>query len=187
MTHVSGGPLAVVRLLAVYALVGLMLYGARPKIAFVAGGALLIALGEAIRCWSAGHLLKNDRLITAGPYRYVRNPLYLGRLLIFTGLCVATGLPYGLNWWILPAGWLVFFGYYLPRKERVEPARLRELHGAKFDAYRKSVPSLLPRFTPYPGAEPQAWSLGQALANREHWMLIALTAIVAFLGWRALG
>ena len=187
MQHVSGGPLAVVRLIVVYLFVGAMLAFSQPTPLPLAGGAILIAIGESLRGWSAGHLLKNDRLVTSGPYRYTRNPLYLGRLLIFTGICIASRLPFGLSWWLLPAGWAVFFGYYLPRKERVEPARLRALHGEAFDAYFRSVPPLLPRLSPYPAAEQRCWSLAQALDNREHWMIVALAGIVVFLAWRAWG
>jgi len=38
-------------------------------------------------------LHKTVALITSGPYRYTRNPLYLGRLLILTGLFIAATLP----------------------------------------------------------------------------------------------
>ena len=46
---------------------------------------------------------------------------------------------------LLVAGCAVFFGYYLPRKERVEPARLGVLHGDSFERYRNRVDRWLPR------------------------------------------
>ena len=93
-----------------------------------------------MRFWAAGHLHKNVDLVTSGPYRFTRNPLYLGRLLIFSGLAVMARLPWGLNLVaVLPLGWAVFFLYYLPRKERVEPARLAELHGEALEIQRRFV------------------------------------------------
>ena len=36
----------------------------------------------------------------------------------------------------------VFFGYYMPRKERIEPARLEALHGEEYRKYNAAVPAL---------------------------------------------
>ena len=176
--------LALLRLVAVYVLLGLMLAFAQPSAGAVVPGLLLVVLGEALRLWAAGHLLKNEALVTAGPYRYTRNPLYLGRLSIFTGLCVMLRLPYFAHWLILAAGLVIFFGYYLPRKERVEPARLAELHGETFVRYRREVPALFPTSRAWAGGSRAAWSLERALANREHWMVAGLAAFVGFVLWR---
>ena len=67
----------------------------------------------------------------------------------------------------------------------MEPARLRALHGDAFDRYLREVPALLPRWRPWPGSTAQRWSAARTLANREHWMIVALAAVVAFLSWRA--
>ena len=184
----SGGRsrlLGLARLAAVYFLVGAMLSVARPAAAGLAAGAVLLVAGEALRLWAAGHLIKTDKLITSGPYRYTRNPLYLGRLLIFSGLCVMAKMPHGTNWLVLTLGYIVFFGYYLPRKERVEPARLRAIHGESYERYRRAVPSLLPSLRPFDAASTDRWCPGRMLRNREHWMVFALLAATAFLLWRA--
>src|SRR5580765_2463094 len=75
--------LATWRLAAVYALLAVLLFLARPTPTGVTIGFLIAVAGEAIRFWAAGHLVKTTELVTSGPYRYTRNPLYLGRLLIF--------------------------------------------------------------------------------------------------------
>lgn len=177
--------LGVMRLIAVYLLIALLALLARPTPLSVSIGFIFVALGEAIRFWAAGHLRKTEELITSGPYRYTRNPLYLGRLLIFTGLCIMATLDYYANWAVLAVGYLVFFGYYLRRKERVEPTRLRKVHGEEYERYFRSVPSLFPTLKPYPEGASIGWSSDRMLRNREHWMVIAMAAITLFLLWRA--
>ncbi len=177
--------LAVVRLLLLYAAVAALLALARPTPLGVTTGFAIAAVGEAIRVWAAGHLLKTEELVTSGPYRFTRNPLYLGRLLIFTGLCLMAWLPYGGSLAVLAGGYAVFFGYYLPRKERVEPARLRERHGEAFERYREAVPALFPTFRPFPETAKSGWSSDRMLRNREHWMIAGIVLISLFLLWRA--
>jgi protein-S-isoprenylcysteine O-methyltransferase Ste14 len=171
----------IARIVAVFTLLILLLSMARPRpLAFAAGLAPLV-MGEAIRVWAAGYLEKTVELMTAGPYRYTRNPLYLGRLLIFSGLCVMSSLPYLANWVILALGLVVFFGYYLPRKETVEPARLRQVHGDAYERYFRSVPALFPATHPYADASPGNWARARMLRNREHWMVLGLAIASAWL------
>ena len=177
--------LAGIRLTATFAFVAVLIVLAKPKPAEVAIGFVVAALGEAIRFWAAGHLLKTKELITSGPYRYTRNPLYLGRLLILTGLCVMSRLPYYANLILLAVGYAVFFFYYMPRKERVEPARLRAVHGEAYDRYFKAVPALLPTVRPYASGSNLGWSSDRMIRNREVWMVAGILAITLFLLWRS--
>ena len=174
-----------VRLVLTWTLVLLLVVAGRPTRAGVFVGAFFIVAGEALRVWAAGHLVKNERLVTSGPYAYVRNPLYLGRLFIFSGLCVMSGLPHGLSFWVLAAGCAVFFGYYLKRKERVEPARLLALHGTIYARYQQAVPALIPRMHAWSESGRERWSLARAAENREHWMALGATAALAWLLARA--
>jgi protein-S-isoprenylcysteine O-methyltransferase Ste14 len=177
--------LAGIRLTATFAFVAFLVVLAKPNPAEVAIGFVIAALGETIRFWAAGHLLKTKELITSGPYRYTRNPLYLGRLLILTGLCVMCRLPYYVNLILLAVGYAVFFFYYMPRKERVEPARLRAVHGEAYDRYFKAVPALLPTIRPYASASNLGWSSDRMIRNREVWMVAGILAITLFLLWRS--
>ncbi|RMH16737.1 MAG: isoprenylcysteine carboxylmethyltransferase family protein [Acidobacteria bacterium] len=175
------------RLLALYALVAFLLYFAEPTVRSVAAGVGFVVLGEAVRFWAAGHLLKTQELVTSGPYRFTRNPLYLGRLLIFTGLAIMVNLPYYGSWIALVGGWALFFGVYLRRKERVEPARLEALHGEAFRRYFEAVPALFPTLRPYAHPSAGRWSAARMARNREHWMVIGLALVTAYLLWRATG
>lgn len=177
--------LGTIRLTATFAFVAALVSLARPLPVQVAIGFVIAACGEAIRFWAAGHLLKTKELITSGPYRYTRNPLYLGRLLILTGLCVMCRLPYYANWILLAVGLTVFLGYYMPRKERVEPARLRAVHGEAYDRYFNAVPALLPTFRPYANSSNLGWSSDRMMRNREVWMVVGIVAITLFLLWKS--
>jgi protein-S-isoprenylcysteine O-methyltransferase Ste14 len=178
-------PLFFVRLASVYLLIALLLVLSRPTPLYVTLGFAVAAVGEAIRFWAAGHLLKTEELVTSGPYRFTRNPLYLGRLLIFIGLSIMARLPYGANWLVLVLGCAVFFGYYLRRKERVEPDRLREKHGEAFERYYRAVPALFPTMHPYPEGASAGWSSDRMLRNREQWMVVAIVGISLLMLWRA--
>jgi protein-S-isoprenylcysteine O-methyltransferase Ste14 len=173
------------RLAAIWSLVVILLVLAKPTPLGVSIGFIIVAAGEAIRLWAAGHLCKTIELITSGPYRYTRNPLYLGRLLIFTGFCIMAWLPYHASWFVLGAGYVVFFGYYFRRKERVEPARMRQIHGEDYERYFRAVPALIPTLKPYPESASTGWSSQRMTRNREHWMVIGLAIISLLLLWRA--
>ncbi len=178
-------PASVARKVALWALVVVLVALSRPTPATVTAGFVVAAAGELLRAWAAGHLRKTVELVTSGPYRYTRNPLYLGRLLIFTGLCLMAPLPYSLHWAVLAAGYGLFFGYYLPRKERVEPARLFEAHGDEYARYHDAVPALLPGRSPYPERPGAGWSSDRFIANREHWMVLGLLLVTLLLLYRA--
>jgi protein-S-isoprenylcysteine O-methyltransferase Ste14 len=135
------------RLLTVYALAILLIVYARPNPTSLAIGLIPIALGEGLRLWATGHLHKNDALTVTGPYAYLRNPLYLGTLLIASGLALiaASQLAYA----VLGVFVLGYFVYYMPYKDRIETARLESIYGDAFRRYSLAVPSLLPRLHAY--------------------------------------
>jgi len=179
--------LGVLRLVALFGVVLILVYFARPTLVSVAVGAVFVIVGESVRFWSSGLLLKTKELMTAGPYRYTRNPLYLGRFLILTGLMIMVNLANYMSLVGLVLGWGWFLGVYMRRKERVEPARLREEHGEAYDRYFEAVPALFPTFRPYRDFTPSAWSVERMRRNREYWMVIGLAGVTAYLLCKALG
>jgi len=66
----------------------LLVIFARPQMPGIVIGLILILIGEAVRIWAAGHLQKNEVLTVSGPYSYVKNPLYIGSILITAGFCI---------------------------------------------------------------------------------------------------
>lgn len=139
-------------------------------------GAVLFVAGELLRVWATGHLRKDEVLTISGPYRHLRNPMYLGTLLIVTGLLAAGGD--GMLWIVFLA---VFCLYYIPRKERREGKRLLRKFGMDYAQYVVSVSSLVPRLKPYEAAAAARFSFQQVLRNNEHQTALSLLVAVAVL------
>src|SRR5699024_8596538 len=124
-----------------------------PVLPTFVAGALLVAVGEALRIWTFGHLEKNQYMITTGPYAHSRNPAYLGSFLILTGLVVAAGDHHsfmGLVLWVLgSAAAAVFLVHYLPRKYAREYPRLEAEFPEGYKAHAANVPHFWPRLVPW--------------------------------------
>ncbi|HEU4402565.1 MAG TPA: methyltransferase [Candidatus Polarisedimenticolia bacterium] len=173
-----------VRLAAVYAFITFLVAVSRPTPTLVVAGTACALAGESLRLWAAGHLVKSVRLITSGPYAYTQNPLYLGRLLILTGLAIAARTEAYLNLIALAAGYALFFFYYMPRKLRVEGGRLARLHGAAFESYNRSVPILFPALRRHPGGE-EPWSFTRMVRNQEPLVLAGILLMLGLLAWKS--
>lgn len=96
-------------------------------------------------------LAPTRHLVVRGVNRYVRNPVYLGSLLIFCGEALLFGrlslLVYAAIAW---AGAAAFVEWH------EEPALARRF-GAEYKAYRRAVPAWRPRLHPWnPAGRPKA-------------------------------
>jgi protein-S-isoprenylcysteine O-methyltransferase Ste14 len=135
---------ALVAVLAVYGLIY-----AQPSGEGLAYGLALALSGEGLRIWAIGYsgeptrgeTLEAPQLITAGPYAYVRNPLYVGNLLNSLGVLMAAFYPWDisriLGLWLMVATLYVFLG-------RHEEKFLAGLFGAEYAEYQRRVPAWLP-------------------------------------------
>jgi protein-S-isoprenylcysteine O-methyltransferase Ste14 len=139
-------------------------------------GALVTLAGEWLRLWAAGHLRKNKQLTTTGPYSYVKNPLYIGTLLITIGYS-----SMAQNIYIMIGGFVWFFIYYAPYKKKQENEKLVSSFGDAWTVYDQAVPDYLPRLSPYPGRGSNRWSYDVVKENSEH-----ETAIGVFIGFAVL-
>lgn len=158
-----------------FLLVALFLWLSRPSAGSLIVGVPISVLGLAIRAWAAGHLAKNERLASTGPYAYVRNPLYIGTLLVAAGLVIAAREP-----WLAVVVGIVFVFVYLPVIE-LEEQHLRTLFPEYAD-YAERVPMLLPKLGPATGGG-FAWRLYRK--NQEYNALVGYLLGVAYLVWRA--
>ena len=142
---------------------------ARPTMFSIIFGAIIVLAGEAIRVWASGHLIRNDEVTTSGPYAYLRDPFYLGRLLLMIGFCI---MGWGYNWIILIIGLGVFFFNYMPRKYRKEMERLESIFGQEYRDYASYTRGLIPCLRPYPKARQRPWRFDLFWKeNREQYFL----------------
>ena len=89
--------------------------------------------------WSlAARVVEDHKLVTEGPYKFVRNPIYTGML----GMLLATGLAVS-HWIGLLAGLIVFALGTLIRV-RSEEKLLRETFGTQWDEYSRRVSAVVP-------------------------------------------
>ena len=120
-----------------FALLYLLL--ARPVFEWWLLGLITACLGLGIRIWAAGHLRKWQQLAVSGPYRFTRNPLYLGSSLMGCGFSIASTRPLLLLLFLI-----LFIGIYVPVMRR-EEGELLSQYGDRFETYRRQVPLFFPR------------------------------------------
>lgn len=86
---------------------------------------------------SSGMAVPPDRIIATGPYRYTRNPMYLGHLIFMLGLAVTFRSWFALILFALRAVWF-------HRRVLHDEARLQTKFGASYAAYRSQVKRWIP-------------------------------------------
>lgn len=113
-------------------------------------GAVLLGCAAAIRTWAAAYLrsdvvhdpnLHTERLVGDGPYRHVRNPLYLGTFLFSLGIGLLASRS---GFLLLAVGAAIRILRLIGREE----AELEKRQGESFREFCQRVPRLLPSFRP---------------------------------------
>lgn len=145
--------------------------------------ALIAAIGAALRVWGTAYLgtgtvnslnMKAGGVVADGPYRYVRNPLYLGLWFMVAAMAFimpVTGALFAM----------VLISVFLLRLILGEEAFLSAQIGEVYKAYQRAVPRLIPRLR----------SPLQKSGGRPHWMLAVMAELtpigvfvsLAFLSW----
>jgi protein-S-isoprenylcysteine O-methyltransferase Ste14 len=91
------------------------------------------------RQWSfAARVVEGHKLVTEGPYRIVRHPIYTGMLGMLLATCLATSY-----WFAIPFAVLIYIIGTLIRV-RSEEKLLRETFGADFDDYARRITAFIP-------------------------------------------
>jgi protein-S-isoprenylcysteine O-methyltransferase Ste14 len=134
----------------------------KPSATSVALGLPVAIAGELIRCWAVGYSgvttrgdrVEAPRLVTAGPYAYVRNPLYVGNFITALGFAVAfTGKNSLAAKTVLIGGSLAAMAAVYATIVPHEEAFLRTEFGEAFERYCERVPPVVPRSQAAPGGE----------------------------------
>lgn len=141
-----------------------------------------IALAAQIfRTWAAGFVGTTARgreaqaevLLTAGPYAYVRNPMYLGILVLTTALSLMSGLWYAPV--ILWATYAFVYGNVIPYEETYLKARF----GRLYESYMRAVPRLMPTFRGYRDRD-GTFKLREGLANEVASWIVTPVLLILF-------
>lgn len=126
------------------------LMGARFSLPLFIAGLTLSLVGETIRLWSVSYAGGPTRtrkvgapsLVTDGPYSLVRNPLYIGNILHYTGFSLSSGafFPY------LTLSTLLYFSIQYTLIVQLEEKTLKDLFAEQYLRYLQRVPRFLPTF-----------------------------------------
>jgi protein-S-isoprenylcysteine O-methyltransferase Ste14 len=117
-------------------------------------GVVLIAMGGSVVAWAFAQFAtegagvpipgepNSQRLTVGGPYRYVRNPLYVASVVAITGQALLLSRPVLL---IYAAAFLAITFFLV---HWIEDPALARRFGQQFEDYRSQVPGWWPRLPP---------------------------------------
>jgi protein-S-isoprenylcysteine O-methyltransferase Ste14 len=138
-------------------------------------GSVIALAGLVLRLWAAGCLEKHKELCLTGPYRWTRNPLYLGSFVMGIGFCLASA-----QIWLLALFLLLFLVVYMPviRREQLE---LHQAYGTSYGDYIEKVPAFFPTFGSVPETGSSTFRWEQVLKNREYNAALGFLALCGVL------
>ncbi len=138
---------------------------ARPTWQSILMGVPIAILGESIRVWAAGYLIKGQEVTTSGPYAFVRHPLYVGSALLGLGFVVAAASLFVA---VVVLGYLALM---ISVAIRLEEATLRADFGEAHARYVAGTSPVVAR----------RFSVRRVRENREHQSLLGLLVSVVVL------
>jgi len=126
------------------------------KIELLPIGVILVVTGELLRLNGVRYAGGETRtlkvgasvLCSSGPFAYLRNPLYLGNVIIYAGMVLIAG---GEFVWILLPTTLTFFFLEYGLIISLEEETLRKKFNEEYGEYLSMVPRLIPRVSPWKG------------------------------------
>jgi len=156
-----------------FAFAALYLWRARPTWVSLVVGAAVAALGLGIRAIASGHVDKNEELAMTGPYAYVRNPLYLGSIVVAIGFAAAAR-----DVVIALLIVVMFVLIYVPTIRSEE--QYLETRFGDYTKYARTVPRLIPHTLRF-GGMTRDFSRELYLKHREYNALFGAAAVLAAL------
>jgi protein-S-isoprenylcysteine O-methyltransferase Ste14 len=132
----------------------LMVIFAEPSVISMIIGFAIAISGELIRYWGVSWAGSETRttggvggtyLVISGPFAFVRNPLYVGNILLYIGIGI-------MSWSLFPYLQLIALLFFAVQYHFIvngEEKYLREKFGETYSKYVNNVPRFIPQFKPY--------------------------------------
>ena len=166
---------------------------AQPTAVTMAIGFVVAGCGEVIRFWGvayAGSLTRvtgsvgAPEVIVAGPFARVRNPLYVGNVLMYIGIGIMSNALYP---WLLLAA-LAWFSFQYSQIVTAEEEFLEKEFGAVYLEYKRNVPRFIPHLSVYVNAaqSKQLSNWKEAIhSERRTFQALSLVLLVLLVLWYA--
>lgn len=164
-----------------------MVLFSRPTVNSLVAGFVVVLCGEFLRLWGVAIAGSETRttgpvggtfLITRGPFAHMRNPLYVGNIMIYCGVGIMSMAVF--PWLVIVA--LLFFLLQYAMIVSLEEEYLARTFGEEYRNYCNAVPRFLPRINRYRGGiniQPDLdWWRG---VKSEKSTLLAITLVSAIL------
>ncbi|MBN2366175.1 MAG: isoprenylcysteine carboxylmethyltransferase family protein [Calditrichaeota bacterium] len=158
---------------------------AQPSVWSILAGLIIMMTGEFIRIWGVSYAggatrtrhVGAPQLVTGGPFAHVRNPLYVGNMIMYTGAALMANiwLP-----WLILAVWLFFSLQYI-LIVKLEEEELEKIFGSEYLRYKESVPRFLPRRTPLRGKNSHQPDYLMALRSEKSTFISFMTILLLML------
>lgn len=114
-----------------------------------------------------------DKLVTEGFFKLCRNPLYVGNMLIYSGIFILHGHPF-----VVVAG-IALYWFIYEAIIAAEEYFLKNKFGAEYESYCAAVPRWIPDFSKYGKAvEGMSYSISRAIAKDYTTVFNAVLAMV---------
>jgi protein-S-isoprenylcysteine O-methyltransferase Ste14 len=132
----------------------IMLFYHNSNIWSLIAGFIIACIGEFLRLWGVSWAGSETRttnnvggtyLIISGPFAHLRNPLYLGNIMMYIGIGI---MSFALFPWLQVAG-LIFFSLQYNIIINEEEEYLKNTFGKQFENYTANVRRFIPRLSSY--------------------------------------
>ncbi len=172
-----------------------MMIFASPTVMSMFIGFCFVGTGEFFRLWGVSIAGSETRttgpvggtfLITQGPFSRVRNPLYLGNMLMYLGVGIMSNALF--PWLSVIA--LCYFVWQYSLIVSLEEEHLADKFGGEYERYAKLVPRFIPSFKKYPpGNNPQPgldWKSG-IISEKRTLQAVSLLTVIMVVLWYVRG
>ncbi len=166
-----------------------LVYVAHPTITSMLIGFCFVILGEFLRFWGVSYAGSETRttgnvgasyLITKGPFSYVRNPLYLGNMLMYFGFGLMADSP------LLALVGLFYFFFQYTMIISLEEEGLMKKFLDEYVKYFQAVPRFVPSMKKYAGGshpQPEIDMKSGFKSERRTLQAITLVTLILIVLW----